>query len=303
MQKPILVIMAAGLGSRFGGLKQITPVDNNHHLLIDYSIYDALQAGFGKVICIIKPELEQDFNEVIVNRLCGKVEIQYAYQTIDMLPQGFTVPNGRTKPWGTAHAVLCAKDSIDAPFCIINADDFYGRSAFESIARFLTNDVNKSSHAMVGYRIENTLTENGSVARGVCDVDENGMLLGVTERTSIIPCEGGAAYTEDGNNYTFVPAGTRVSMNMWGFHPSILTEIEDRFPAWLAENIPQNPMKCEYFLPLLPNLLLKEGKATVQVLRTAEKWYGVTYASDMPKVQAALAAMCSRGIYPEQLWR
>ncbi len=303
MQKPILVIMAAGLGSRFGGLKQIAPVDAQGHLLIDYAIFDAIQAGFGKVVCIIKPELEQDFNEVIVNRLRGRVDVQYAYQTIDKLPEGYTVPEGRTKPWGTAHAVLCAKDLIDAPFCVINADDFYGRSAFETIARFLTTEVSESRHAMVGYRIENTLTENGSVARGVCEVDENGMLLGVNERTSIIPRDGGAVYTEDGENYTFVPAGTKVSMNMWGFHHSILNEIEGRFPAWLAENVAKNPMKCEYFLPLIPNLLLQEGKATVTVLPTAEKWYGVTYAADMPKVQSALAAMREAGVYPEQLWR
>ncbi len=303
MQKPILVIMAAGLGSRFGGLKQIAPVDAQGHLLIDYSIFDAIQAGFGKVVCIIKPELEQDFNEVIVNRLRGRVDVQYAYQTIDKLPEGYTVPEGRTKPWGTAHAVLCAKDLIDAPFCVINADDFYGRSAFETIARFLTTEVSESRHAMVGYRIENTLTENGSVARGVCNVDANGMLVCINERTSIIPKVGGAAYTEDGEHYTFVPAGTKVSMNMWGFHHSILNEIEGRFPAWLTENVAKNPMKCEYFLPLIPNLLLQEHKATVTVLPTAEKWYGVTYAADMPKVQSALAAMREAGVYPEQLWR
>lgn len=303
MQKPILVIMAAGLGSRFGGLKQITPVDDQGHLLIDYSIYDAIQAGFGRVVCIIKPELEKDFDEVITRRLNGKVDVTYAYQTIDQLPEGYAVPEGRTKPWGTAHAVLCARDKIDAPFCVINADDFYGRSAFETIAKFLTGQVSETSHAMVGYRVENTLTENGSVARGICEVDENGMLTGVTERTHIEPREGGAAYTEDGETFTFVPAGTNVSMNMWGFHPSLLSEINDRFAPWLDVNVPLNPMKCEYFLPLIPNLLLKEGKATVRVLPTAEKWYGVTYSNDMPKVQSALRAMRDGGVYPEQLWR
>ncbi len=303
MKKPILVIMAAGLGSRFGGLKQITPVDDKGHLLIDYSIYDAIQSGFGRVVCIIKPELEQDFNERILKRLSGQVDVTYAYQTIDKLPQGYSVPEGRTKPWGTAHAVLCAKDVIDAPFCVINADDFYGRSAFETIAKFLTETVTPESHAMVGYRVENTLTENGSVARGICEVDENGMLLGVTERTSIIPKDGGAAFTEDGETYTFVPAGTNVSMNMWGFHPSLLEEIDSRFAPWLTENVPLNPMKCEYFLPLIPNLLLKEGKATVRVLPTQEKWYGVTYSGDMPKVQAALQQMRDEGVYPEYLWK
>lgn len=301
-KKPILVIMAAGLGSRFGGLKQITPVDDNGHLLIDYSIFDAIQAGFGRVICIIKPELEKDFDECITRRLNGKVDVRYAYQTIDHLPQGYSVPEGRTKPWGTAHAVLCAKDLIDAPFCVINADDFYGRSAFESIASFLSEQADETHHAMVGYRVENTLTENGSVARGVCEVDENGMLTGVTERTSIVPCEGGAMFTEDGNE-TFVPAGTHVSMNMWGFHPSLLQEIDIRFAPWLDTHVPANPLKCEYFLPLIPNLLISEGKASVRVLPTQEKWYGVTYANDLPRLKEALEALRQSGMYPEQLWR
>lgn len=301
-KKPILVIMAAGLGSRFGGLKQITPVDDNGHLLIDYSIFDAIQAGFGRVICIIKPELEKDFDECITRRLNGKVDVRYAYQTIDHLPQGYSVPEGRTKPWGTAHAVLCAKDLIDAPFCVINADDFYGRSAFESIATFLSEQADETHHAMVGYRVENTLTENGSVARGVCEVDENGMLTGVTERTSIVPCEGGAMFTEDGNE-TFVPAGTHVSMNMWGFHPSLLQEIDSRFAPWLDTHVPANPLKCEYFLPLIPNLLISEGKASVRVLPTQEKWYGVTYANDLPRLKEALEALRQSGMYPEQLWR
>jgi len=301
-KKPILVIMAAGLGSRFGGLKQITPVDDNGHLLIDYSIFDAIQAGFGRVICIIKPELEKDFDECITRRLNGKVDVRYAYQTIDHLPQGYSVPEGRTKPWGTAHAVLCAKDLIDAPFCVINADDFYGRSAFESIASFLSEQADETHHAMVGYRVENTLTENGSVARGVCEVDENGMLTGVTERTSIVPCEGGAMFTEDGNE-TFVPAGTHVSMNMWGFHPSLLQEIDSRFAPWLDTHVPANPLKCEYFLPLIPNLLISEGKASVRVLPTQEKWYGVTYANDLPRLKEALEALRQSGMYPEQLWR
>ena len=186
---------------------------------------------------------------------------------------------------------------------MINADDFYGRSAFETIANFLIKEVDKQSHAMVGYRVENTLTENGSVARGICEVDANGMLTGVNERTHIEPREGGAAYTEDGVLFNFVPAGTNVSMNMWGFHPSLLEEIDNRFAPWLAENVPLNPMKCEYFLPLIPNLLIKEHKATVRVLPTQEKWYGVTYSNDMPKVQAALQGMRASGIYPEQLWR
>jgi len=302
MQKPILVIMAAGLGSRFGGLKQITPVDDQGHLLIDYSIYDAIQAGFGRVVCIIKPELEKDFDEVITRRLNGKVDVTYAYQTIDQLPEGYAVPEGRTKPWGTAHAVLCARDKIDAPFCVINADDFYGRSAFETIAKFLTEQVSETSHAMVGYRVENTLTENGSVARGICEVDAQGMLTGVTERTHIEPREGGAAFTEDGETFTFVPAGTNVSMNMWGFHPSLLKEIDSRFAPWLEHNVPLNPMKCEYFLPSVANAQIAEGIGTVKVLPTDETWYGVTYREDLAAVQEAVENMKIQGIYPRVLW-
>ncbi|MEG1471267.1 MAG: sugar phosphate nucleotidyltransferase [Clostridia bacterium] len=303
MKKPMLVIMAAGLGSRYGGLKQIAPVDDFGHILIDYSIYDALKAGFGRVVCIIKPELEAEFREVISDRIKKHVEIEFAYQRPDVLPEGFSIPEGRTKPWGTAHAVLCAKDKIDAPLCVINADDFYGRSAFESIAEFLRNSQDPNAHAMVGYQIENTLTENGHVARGVCETGADGMLKGITERTHIEPRPGGAAFTEDGEHFTFVPEGTFVSMNLWGFHPSIMSEIENRFAPWLRENLPINPLKCEYFLPLIPNQLLEEKKATVKVLPTAEKWYGVTYAQDMAGVQAALASMRAKGFYPNELWR
>ena len=302
--KPVLVIMAAGLGSRFGGLKQITPVDVHNHLLIDYSIYDAVRAGFGKVICIIKPELEKDFDERIANRLRGKVNLSYAYQTLDHLPVGYAAPPKRTKPWGTAHAVLCAKEQIDAPFCVINADDFYGHTAFQSIAEFFNGNANQNHHAMVGYRIENTLTENGSVARGICSVDTQGMLLSVTERTHVEPREDGAAFLEeDGQTFTSVPAGTHVSMNMWGFQPSMLQEIENRFVSWLEHHLPINPLKCEYFLPLIPNQLLMEQKASVHVLPTEEKWYGMTYAKDMPRVQEALLEMRRNGLYPDQLWR
>ena len=205
--KPVLVIMAAGMGSRFGGLKQIAPVDDAGHILMDYSIFDAMRAGFGRVVLIIKPELEADFTNLILSRLGGEVQVDFAYQTPDRLPEGFSIPEGRVKPWGTAHAVLCAREKIDAPFCVINADDFYGRTSFESIAQFLTTEASPCAHAMVGYRIENTLTENGHVARGICQTDAHSMLVSVTERTHIEPREGGAAYTEDGEHFTFVPAG------------------------------------------------------------------------------------------------
>ena len=298
-----LVVMAAGLGSRYGGLKQIAPVDPNGHILMDYSIYDALRAGFDRVVCIIKPEMREDFCEVIGHRLEKQVEVRYAYQRLDNLPAGYSVPEGRTKPWGTAHALLCAKEQIDAPFAVINADDFYGRDAFAAIAAFLREKHGAGEHAMVGYRIENTLTENGHVARGVCETDENGFLRGVTERTHIEPREGGAAFTEDGEYFTFVPAGTIVSMNLWGFQPGVMEEIDRRFAPWLDETLPVNPLKGEYFLPLIPNALIHEGKGSVRVLSTHEKWYGVTYHDDMPKLQAALAGMRADGVYPEGLWR
>lgn len=298
-----LVVMAAGLGSRYGGLKQIAPVDPNGHILMDYSIYDALRAGFDRVVCIIKPEMREDFYEVIGHRLEKHVEVRYAYQRLDNLPAGYSVPEGRTKPWGTAHALLCAKEQIDAPFAVINADDFYGRDAFAAIAAFLREKHGAGEHAMVGYRIENTLTENGHVARGVCETDENGFLRGVMERTHIEPREGGAAFTEDGEHFTFVPAGTIVSMNLWGFQPGVMEEIDRRFAPWLDETLPVNPLKGEYFLPLIPNALIHEGKGSVRVLSTHEKWYGVTYHDDMPKLQAALAGMRADGVYPEGLWR
>ena len=303
MKKTQLVIMAAGLGSRYGGLKQMDPVDPQGQFIIDYSIYDALRAGFDEIICIVKPENEALFRETVGSRVGSKAKLIFAHQRPDVLPEGFSIPEGRVKPWGTAHAVLCAKPLIDSPFCVINADDFYGASAFQTIHDFLIAEHTGREYAMVGYRVENTLTENGYVARGICAVDEKGYLRGVTERTHIAPREGGAAFTEDGEHFTFVPAGTIVSMNLWGFQPAILSEIENRFAPYLRENLPVNPLKCEYFLPLIPNALIHEGKASVKVLSTHEKWYGVTYHDDMPKLQAAIARMKAEGVYPDELWR
>ncbi len=302
MHKPTLVIMAAGLGSRFGGLKQITPVDAEGHLIIDFSLFDAVRAGFEDVVIIVKPEKEEEFQEKIGRRVAPFVNLRYAHQTLDQLPQGFSVPQGREKPWGTAHAVLCAKDLIPGPFAVINADDFYGAEAYQVIHRFLSAPHAPTEHAMVSYRIENTLTENGHVARGVCQTDDKGHLTAITERTHIEPRPGGAAYTEDGEHFTFVPAGTVVSLNFWGFQHSLLEEIENRFGAFLKENLPVNPLKCEYFLPSVPDQLIREGKATVEVLRTQAKWYGVTYRADMPKVQAAIEGYKAQGIYPAHLW-
>ena len=303
--KTQLVIMAAGLGSRYGGLKQMDPVDAQGQWIIDYSIYDALRAGFDQIVLIVKPENEQAFRDTLAKRLSGKVDLIYVQQKPDMLPAGFSIPEGRVKPWGTAHAVLCAKAAIDAPFAVINANDFYGPSAFAEIHDFLVSGHPAHEYAMVGYRVENTLTENGHVARGVCQLDATGRYLtGITERTHIEPREGGAAFTEDdGKTFTFLPAGTIVSMNLWGFTPDILSEIEGRFAAFLQENLPKNPLKCEYFLPLIPNQLIAEEKARVRVLPVTEKWHGVTYHDDMPALKASIAAKKQAGIYPDALWQ
>lgn len=300
MNKPTLVIMAAGMGSRFGGCKQITPVDSDGHLIIDYSIFDAVRAGFGSVVCVIKPEMEADFRAAIGDRISRCVDLKYAYQTLDRLPAGYSIPEGRTKPWGTTHAVLCAKELVSGAFAAINADDFYGSGAFLEAANFLSSPHAENEHAMVAYCVENTLTENGSVSRGVCAVD-NGLLTGIVERTQIVPCEGGAKFIE-GESETFLPAGTPVSMNMWAFSHSMLDEMQARFPKWLDENLAKNPMKCEYFLPLIPNLLIQEGKGKVHVRNTDERWYGVTYHADLEKVQAAIEAMRVSDKYPKKLW-
>lgn len=299
--KPTLVIMAAGMGSRFGGAKQSTPVDEEGHFLMEYSIYDAKQAGFDKIICIIKPEMEEIFENMIGKRMGG--QLTYAYQTLSHLPKGFSVPPGRSKPWGTAHAVLCAKAQITTPFCVINADDYYGRSAFVSIAAFLGSHQQKGAYAMVGYPIENTLTENGSVSRGICTTDKDGFLTSITERTRIEKKEDGAYYTEDGKSYTRIAPGTLVSMNIWGFQTDMLDETEKAFAPWLAENLPLNPLKCEFYLPSIPDRLVQNGKGSVKVLQTNEQWYGVTYAEDLPHLKQALDQKRKEGFYPAKLWR
>ena len=307
MKKPILVVMAAGMGSRYGGLKQIDPVGSHGEAILDYSIYDAYQAGFETTVIIIKEAIRKDFMECVDARLKDSpMEIRYAYQELDKLPEGYKVPEGRTKPWGTSHAVLCAKDAIgDAPFAVINADDYYGRDAFKVIYDYLSNnpDTDKYSYCMVGYEIGKTVTDNGSVARGVCESDENGFLTCVTERTRIEKYEGGIHFTEDGGEtWTDLPADTTVSMNLWGFTPSFPREIEARFPAFLDKVLGKNPGKAEFFLPSTVSELLAEDKAVVKVLHSPDKWYGVTYAADKPVVMAALKEMTDAGKYPDGLW-
>ena len=301
-EKPTLIIMAAGMGSRFGGNKQIAPVDDAGHIIIDYSIYDAVRAGFGRVICVIKPEMEADFHRAIGERVSRRVELRYAYQRLDALPEGFSVPEGRQKPWGTGHAVLCALDQADGPFAVINADDFYGRGAFEAAGRFLSQPGDPDEHAMVAYGIENTLTENGSVSRGVC-AGKDGYLADITERTTIEARPGGAAYTEDGGaSWTFIPAGTPVSMNLWAFRDGVKRAFPRMFKDFLENDVPANPMKAEFYLPNVPKALIAAGNAQVRLLNTDERWYGMTYREDAEKVRAAIAGMKDRGIYPQKLW-
>ena len=303
MDRPTLVIMAAGLGSRFGGNKQITPIDDEGHIIIDFSIFDALRAGFKRIVCVIKPEMEAEFRRIIGDRIASKVDLRYAYQQLEALPEGYTAPEGRQKPWGTAHAVLCALPWVDGPFAVINADDFYGGSAIKAACDFLMQEGDPCEHAMVGYRIENTLTENGSVSRGVCVEAQDGYLADIAERTRIEPREGGAAFTEDeGRNYTFIPEGTPVSMNLWAFRQGIVPEFSQQFEAFLRENLPVNPLKCEFYLPYVPKTLIREGRARVRLLHTDERWYGMTYREDIQQVRNAIADMRAAGIYPQKLW-
>ena len=303
-KKPVLVVMAAGMGSRYGGLKQIDPVGSQGEAILDYSIYDAHQAGFDTVVIVIKEAIKEDFLSTVGARLKkAPVEIRYAYQELTAIPEGYSVPEGRTKPFGTGHAVLCAKEAIDgAPFAVINSDDYYGKHAFQVIFDHLSKTEDPYGYCMVGYRLGNTVTENGYVARGICATDEQGYLTEVTERTRIEQYDGGIHFTEDGENWVDVSADAIVSMNMWGFMPSFLDEIEKRFVTFLNTALVQNPLKGEYFLPLPVSQLIAEGKAKVKVLTSPDRWYGVTYAADKPVVMAALKDMTQRGMYPDGLW-
>ena len=299
--EPTLVIMAAGMGSRFGGLKQMTPVDEEGHFIIDFSLYDAYQAGFRRVAFIIKREIEQTFRETIGARMEKWFHVDYVYQELDRLPEGFAVPEGRRKPWGTAHAVACCRAVVEGPFAVINSDDFYGRGAYEAIYRFLTENKAPHHYAMLGYQLRNTVTEFGSVARGVCHV-EDGFLHDITERTKIFKRGQDAAYTEDGETFVPLSGDSLVSMNFWGFTPEILDEIWNAFPAFLAENLPVNPEKCEFYLPTFVGSRLAEGKVCVRVLPCMETWHGVTYKEDLDSVKAAIGQLKRKGKYPARLW-
>jgi NDP-sugar pyrophosphorylase family protein len=300
MREPTLIILAAGMGSRFGGLKQIRAVDDFGHAIIVFSLYDAYRAGFRKVAFIIKHEIEEDFKAAVGRRMEKYFDVKYVYQQLDLLPEGYSVPEGRVKPWGTGHAVLCCRGVVDGPFAVINADDFYGRAAYEAMYDFLSKERPGTEHAMVAYQLRNTVTETGYVARGICQV-ENGLLTDVVERTHIEKHGDAISFTEDGESYTPLPADVPVSMNCWAFSNSMLDELYKRFPAWLDENLPANPTKCEYFLPFVTNAMIKAGEGTVAVLPCHEQWYGMTYKEDIPTVVNAIKALRNGGIYPEKL--
>lgn len=301
MNAPVLVVMAAGMGSRFGGLKQITPVDSQGHKIIDFSLYDARRAGFTKVVFIIKHAIEDSFKEQVGDRMKPFLEVRYAFQELDCLPAGYSVPAGREKPWGTAHAIACAADVIDGPFAVINADDFYGRTAFQTIYAFLAGQSDPAEQAMVGYQLKNTVTENGHVARGICEI-RDGYLTQVVERTHIEKRPDGIFYTEDGQTFHPLAADTVVSMNLWGFRQEMLAQFTGRFPAFLDANLPSNPLKCEYYLPSVANAQIQEGLGRIRVLHTDETWYGVTYREDLESVWNAIARLKQAGVYPERLW-
>lgn len=304
MKKPVLVIMAAGMGSRYGGLKQIDPIDNEGHIMLEFSIYDAIKAGFEKVVFIIKHEIEKDFKEAIGDKLSEHIEVEYVYQELDKIPEGYTIPEGRVKPWGTGHAILCCKDVIDGPFAVLNADDYYGEAAFKLIYDYLVNteDDEKYRYTMVGYRLDKTLTDNGHVSRGECKLDADNYLVDIIERTRIERKEDGPAYTEDGQTWIHIPGNTVASMNIWGFSKSLLDELEAGFVKFLDHTVAENPLKSEYFLPNVVNSLLEQDKASVYVSKTSDQWHGVTYQEDKKIATEAINKLKEGGKYPLNLW-
>lgn len=316
MNKPVLIIMAAGMGSRYGGLKQIDPVSDKGEIILDFSLYDAMMAGFEDVIFVIKEENEADFRALIDERAGKHMNVRYAFQKLEDIPEGYKVPEGRKKPWGTCHAVMSARHLVNGPFAVINADDYYGPGAFQSMYDFLEKSAEEAAKeeaagtkpaqyefCMIGYELKNTITENGHVSRGVCDVTDGGYLKDIIERTKIMRRDGGIQYTEDGESWVTLPEDTVVSMNFWGFSKDMMTEMVAGFPEFLDEALKTNPLKGEYFLPGVVDTLLKKEKARVRVLRSRDKWYGVTYKEDKQTVVDALQAMKDKGLYPDVLWK
>lgn len=299
MANPVLVVMAAGMGSRYGGLKQIDPVGPNGQIIMHYSIYDAWKAGFRRVVFIIKEELLDAFRERIGSDAEALMQVDYVFQSADKLPEGCTMPEGRVKPLGTGHAVYCVRGTVSEPFAVINADDFYGAEAFRCMYDYLKDarDDDKYRYCMVGYRVENTLTENGTVSRGICEADENGYLTDIVERTAISRGADGVISDPEAGE---IAEGTLVSMNMWGFTPSFLDELDAGLRTFMQTKLPDNPMKGEYYLPFAVDHLIETGRATAKVLQTAAQWYGVTYQEDKPVVVEALRRMTEQGLYPAE---
>ena len=305
MKEPVLVVMAAGMGSRYGGLKQIDPVGSQGEAILDYSLYDAYRAGFRTAVIIIKEAIRKDFMETVGKRLekCP-MEIRYAYQELDMLPEGYSIPQGRTKPWGTTHAVLCAAKAIDgAPFVVLNADDYYGVQAFSTAYNALKNNTDENCCFMVGYHVGNTVSDHGCVTRGICQVDENNYLTDIVECKHVEKYAGGIRILDETGQYQDIPTDTPVSMNMWGLMPSFLKTIETYFPTFLEEIKTDQPLTGEYLLPITISHLIQMELVKVQVLRTVSTWFGVTYAADKPLVVAALRSMTQQGMYPDGLWK
>ena len=304
MNQPDLIVMAAGIGSRYGGLKQIEPIGPNGEIILDYSIYDALRAGFSKVVFVINREIELDFRKRIESTIEPRCHVEYVFQELDDIPAGITPPALRTKPWGTAHAVLSCRSRIHNPFAVVNADDFYGRTAYQALYSFLCDNnlqLEDFRFCMAGYILENTLTEHGSVARGVCEVDQAGYLEVVQERTHVEKIGQVIKYSEDGNVWHTLPGNSVVSMNMWGFTPIFFNELEERFSQFLISN-QANLLQAEFFLPHIVNDLLQECKATVKVLPVEDQWYGMTYKADKPRIQKAVSNLIKLGEYPLILW-
>lgn len=304
--KPTLIIMAAGMGSRYGGLKQVDKMTDEGEVILDFSLYDAMMAGFDRAIFVIKEENRDIFRELIDERAGRFMDIEYAYQKLDDIPEGVEIPEDRKKPWGTAHAVLACRDLINGPFAVINADDYYGPDGFSAIYEYLTShdDGEKYEYCMVGYRLENTVTENGHVSRGVCDIDDGGYLMSVTERTMIAKRPEGISYSEDGGDtWTLLPENTIVSMNFWGFSAGMMDELRKGIEGFFETAFRADPVKSEYYLPKAADDLIKAGKARVKVLKTGDRWYGVTYKEDKEDVANALRSMKDRGLYPEKLWK
>ena len=299
--KPTLLVLAAGMGSRYGGLKQIDPMGPSGETILDYSVFDAIRAGFGKVVFIIRPDFEKDFRDRIAAKFAGRIDVGFAFQTIDQLPSGFTVPAGREKPWGTTHAILCARDEVTTPFAVINADDFYGRDSYATLGRFLSAVANESTgYAMVGFTLKNTLSEHGTVARGVCKTDASGKLTDIQELTKITKLANGAEHRGEDGQVVPLTGDEPVSMNMWGFTPAIFPQLDADFRAFLAAK--GTEMKSEAYIPMSVGNLIASGRATCQVLRSDSTWFGVTYREDKPIVQASISQQVAGGAYPSSLW-